>query len=51
MTLPWKISHRDATGNGKPLISLRVGSAKNPWDSISPICKTCHLLFSIPKIV
>jgi len=33
----------------KPLISLRVGSAKNPRDSLSPIYKMYHLSLSIPK--
>jgi len=35
--------------NGKLLISLRVGSAKNPGDSLLPICKIYHMFFSISK--
>jgi len=35
--------------NEKPLISLRVGSAKISKDLLSPICKMYHLSFSIQK--
>jgi len=37
-------------GNGKPFTSLRVGSAKNLRDSLSPVCKMYRVSFSIPKM-